>query len=105
MTVPVGFSRVGAVDVALGSGDVVKACDCVALVAGDVCTGGLEISVLLPVPSVQPTTTTEHAASSAMMRIRLAPSDASTVPAGDRSADSVTGRQWFCGGCRPMGPK
>ena len=92
MTVPVGFSRVGAVDVALGSGDVVKACDCVALVAGDVCTGGLEISVLLPVPSVQPTTTTEHAASSAMMRIRLALPMPRPYRRGNRSAHSVTCR-------------
>jgi hypothetical protein len=82
MTVPIRFSRVSAVDVALGSGELVKVCDCVALVADAVSTGTLGVAALLSALPVQPTSATEHAArSSAMMRIRMFPSDASTVPA------------------------
>jgi hypothetical protein len=72
ITVPVGFSRVAAVDVALGSGEL-KLCDCSALVAAAVCTGTLGVPPLLLASPVQPTSRKEHAASSAMMRIRIHP--------------------------------
>jgi hypothetical protein len=73
MTVPVRFTGVAAVDVALAAGVWASGCDSVPLLAGDVDPGALGTPVPLRTSSPQPTSTTPHMASAAMIRIRRDP--------------------------------